>query len=392
MAAGPRLPEDRRVGGGGPQDGPPLRGGGPARRPGTRGGDEALSDELLGVMAERLQSGAAVAPVRGGLVAAGGGAGVPDREAGGGPAADRGAFPAGPARRGGAVPDAAPVLRGRAGVRRAAQDGAGGRRRAGSGAAGDFGRTGLLRDGPEGRRRLCWGLVFTACSSRHQFCWLSFRQTLPEVIEGFEQGVALLRRRVRGDHPGLAEGDRDRGGPPHAAARPSVPGGRPGAWLRDRPGPDQEPTGRAAGGTSGAVRARVGFQGEEQRFSQAAALLAEAGPDLLARASFPKEHWRQVWSNTPQELLNQEGHPIEGSPSERAPMGCPGTCPDGDPEIRRRTDVVDSFPDRAAIIRLVGAVLAVQPDEWAVARRHLGVESLAKARTEATIPGLEAAS
>jgi transposase len=51
----------------------------------------------------------------------------------------------------------------------------------------DFGRMGLLRDGPEGRRRMCWGLLFTACYSRHQFCWLSFRQTLPEVIEGFEQ-------------------------------------------------------------------------------------------------------------------------------------------------------------------------------------------------------------
>jgi len=51
----------------------------------------------------------------------------------------------------------------------------------------DFGRMGLLGDGPEGRRRQCWGLIFTACYSRHQFCWLSFRQTLPEVIEGFEQ-------------------------------------------------------------------------------------------------------------------------------------------------------------------------------------------------------------
>lgn len=51
----------------------------------------------------------------------------------------------------------------------------------------DFGRMGLLGEGPEGRRRQCWGLVFTACYSRHQFCWLTFRQTLPEVIEGFEQ-------------------------------------------------------------------------------------------------------------------------------------------------------------------------------------------------------------
>jgi len=51
----------------------------------------------------------------------------------------------------------------------------------------DFGRMGLLKDGPEGRRRLCWALIFTACYSRHLFCWLSFRQTLPEVIEGCDQ-------------------------------------------------------------------------------------------------------------------------------------------------------------------------------------------------------------
>jgi transposase len=51
----------------------------------------------------------------------------------------------------------------------------------------DFGRMGLIQDGPEGRRRVCWGLIFTACYSRHLFCWLSCRQTLPEVIEGFEQ-------------------------------------------------------------------------------------------------------------------------------------------------------------------------------------------------------------
>jgi putative transposase len=89
-----------------------------------------------------------------------------------------------------------------------------------------------------------------------------------------------------------------------------------------------------------------------KRWPKAAELLAAAEEDVLAYMAFPPEHWSRIYSTNPLERLIRE--------------------------IRRRTEVVGVFPDEAAVVRLVGAVLIERADEWEVERRPFSLESMRK--------------
>ncbi len=87
------------------------------------------------------------------------------------------------------------------------------------------------------------------------------------------------------------------------------------------------------------------------KFGKLAALMDEAKTDVLAYMGFPKAHWTQIHSTNPIERLNRE--------------------------VKRRSNVVSIFPNEAAIIRLVGALMIEHNDEWAVSRRYMSLETLA---------------
>ena len=88
-----------------------------------------------------------------------------------------------------------------------------------------------------------------------------------------------------------------------------------------------------------------------ERFPRLSKLMDEAEHDVLAYMAFPKEHWSQLYSTNPIERLNRE--------------------------VKRRTNVVAIFPNEDAIVRLVGALMLEQNDEWAVCRRYMSLETLA---------------
>ena len=105
--------------------------------------------------------------------------------------------------------------------------------------------------------------------------------------------------------------------------------------------------------------------GFRPQFPRLAELLDDAEQDVLAYLAFPHEHWRQIWSTNPLERLHKE--------------------------VKRRTDVVGIFPTSAAVVRLAGAVLAEQHDEWQVGRKYFSADSLTKLLREGrSVPPLPA--
>jgi putative transposase len=171
----------------------------------------------------------------------------------------------------------------------------------------------------EGRREI---LGCEVTSAEDGAGWLAFFRSL--VARGLH-GVQLVTSDA---HPGLV-----------AAIRATLPGA---SWQRCRTHYLRELLTKVAKSSQPWVATLV-----RTIFEQPDATAVKA-----QFSCFPRQNWRQIWSSNPQERLHRE--------------------------IRRRTDVVGIFPDRNSIVRLIGAVLMEQTDEWTVSRRSMGTEILTK--------------
>lgn len=89
-------------------------------------------------------------------------------------------------------------------------------------------------------------------------------------------------------------------------------------------------------------------------FPKVAGMMTDAKPDVLAFLGFPRAHWQKTWSNNPLERLNKE--------------------------VKRRADVVEIFPNPAALLRLATAVVMEAHDEWQVTRRYVSDVSMDELR------------
>ena len=132
-----------------------------------------------------------------------------------------------------------------------------------------------------------------------------------------------------------------------------IPGSSPGtsAWIGTAFAQDDADTAR--------TQWRIVADQLRPRVPKLAGLMDDAEADVLAFTTFPKEHRAKIHSTNPLERLNGE--------------------------IKRRTDVVGIFPNEAAVVRLVGAILLEQNDEWAVQRRYITLETLGSVSDNATV-------